>query len=239
MIASKLVAATVVSTLLSFASLLSSTEGQATPISQKHSSRLHSRSTLTVLASDIQVGDVVFIRIGAKPFREVADATQSWTNHVGVVVGTSGAEPVIAESKFPLSRKTPFSAFVARSEGGRVSVARLLTEPTPQQRLQVTASADRRVGILYDTGFNLHSPRQFCSRFVREVLMEATGQQVGEVETFAHLLESQPNANVKFWKAWYLGSIPWNRETVTPASLLRSPNVRTVFDGVALATRSL
>ena len=198
-----------------------------------------SQSTLTELASDIQVGDVVFIRIGAKPFREVADATQSWTNHVGVVVGTSGAEPVIAESKFPLSRKTPFSAFVARSEGGRVSVARLLTEPTPQQRLQVTASADRRVGILYDTGFNLHSPRQFCSRFVREVLMEATRQQVGEVETFAHLLESQPNANVKFWKAWYLGSIPWNRETVTPASLLRSPNVRTVFDGVALATRSL
>ena len=120
-----------------------------------------------------------------------------------------------------------------------MSVARLLTEATVQQRLQVTASANPRLGILYDTGFNLHSSRQFCSRFVREVLMEATGQQVGEVETFAHLLESQPNANVKFWKAWYLGGIPWNRETVTPASLLRSPALRTVFDGVAVAPGNL
>ena len=98
----------------------------------------------------------------------------------------------------------------------------------------MAASADRRAGILYDTGFNLHSRRQFCSRYVREVLIEATGQSVGEVETFSHLLASRPNANVGFWKAWYFGNIPWDRETVTPASLLRSPALKTVFDGVAV-----
>ena len=235
---SKLVVATVVSALLSFSSLMSCATANASPHASAQSATLRAQSTVVELAADMKIGDVVFVRIGAKPFKEVADATHSWTNHVGVVVDTSGAEPVIAESKFPLSRKTPLSAFVARSEGGRVLVARLLTEPTAQQRLQVTASADRRVGILYDTGFNLHSSRQFCSRFVREVLMEATEQRIGEVETFAHLLQSQPNANVKFWKAWYLGSIPWDRETVTPASLLRSPALRTVFDGVAVATRN-
>jgi len=40
------------------------------------------------------------------------------------------------------------------------------------------------------TGFDLHSPGQFCSRFVREVLLEATGVEVGEVETFGALTET-------------------------------------------------
>ena len=229
----------VASALLAFTTLLPLAKATPSPGEDPAQTVVLQRSSITTLASDVKVGDVVFIRVGAKPFREVSDATNSWTNHVGVVVDTSGPEQVIGESKFPLSRRTPISRFVARSEGGRVSVARLVTEPTPEQRVQVAASADRRAGILYDTGFNLHSRRQFCSRYVREVLIEATGQSVGEVETFSHLLASRPNANVGFWKAWYLGSIPWDRDTVTPASLLRSPALRTVFDGVAAPTASL
>lgn len=229
----------VASALLAFTSLLPLAKATPSPRGDHDQVVVLQRSSIATLASNMKVGDVVFIRVGAKPFREVADATNSWTNHVGVVVDTSGPEPVIGESKFPLSRRTPISRFVARSEGGRVSVARLVTEPTPEQRVQVAASADRRAGILYDTGFNLHSRRQFCSRYVREVLIEATGQSIGEVETFSHLLASRPNANVGFWKAWYFGAIPWDRETVTPASLLRSPALRTLFDGVAAPTANL
>jgi hypothetical protein len=227
------------SAVLAFTSLLPFAKATPSPGEDHDQAVVLPRSSIAALASDMKVGDVVFIRVGAKPFREVADATNSWTNHVGVVVDTSGPEPVIGESKFPLSRRTPISRFIARSEGGRVSVARLVTEPTPEQRVQVAAAADRRAGILYDTGFNLHSRGQFCSRYVREVLNEATGQSVGEVETFSHLLSSRPNANVGFWKAWYFGKIPWDRETVTPASLLRSPALRTVFDGVAVAPANL
>jgi hypothetical protein len=91
--------------------------------------------------------------------------------------------------------------------------------------------AARREGIFYDTGFDLHSRRQFCSRFVHEVIEEATGVRVGEVETFSQLLAKQPDANVRFWRFWYFGHIPWSRETVTPASLLHSPALGIVFDG--------
>jgi len=38
---------------------------------------------------------------------------------------------------------------------------------------------------------------------------------------------------------YFFGSIPWNRETVTPASLLRSPALRTVFDGIVVAKQDL
>lgn len=188
------------------------------------------------LAPQLRVGDVVFIRVGAYPFRQVAAATGSWTNHVGVVVDVSGAQPVIGESRFPFSGTTTLSRFVARSEGGRAAVARLDQPLTKAEQDAVAAAAAKRAGVFYDTGFDLHSRRQFCSRYVREVLLDSTGTAVGEVESFRTLLARQPNANLGFWRAWYFGAIPWQRETVTPASMLNSPRLRVIFDGVVSAT---
>jgi Permuted papain-like amidase enzyme, YaeF/YiiX, C92 family len=188
--------------------------------------------SLQTLAPQFAVGDLVFIRVVAKPFLEVADATLSWTNHVGVVVDVSGAEPLVAESTIPWSRTTGLKRFVARSQGGRFSVSRLNTELTEQQKISVIQAAASRSGVLYDTGFDLTSKRQFCSRYVREVLFEATGKTVGEVETFKELLSRNPATKLGFWRAWYLGEIPWERTTVTPASVLNSPELHSVFDGV-------
>jgi hypothetical protein len=181
----------------------------------------------------LRVGDLVFIRISALPFRWVARATGSWTNHVGVVIDVAGKEPVIAESRFPLSCTTSLSRFIGRSEDGRVAVTRLKTPLTEAQQQRVRIAANRRLGIFYDTGFNLHSRRQFCSRYVREVVGEATGTLIGEVETFATLLSLQPESRLGFWRLWYFGRIPWHRETVSPANLLRSSDLTTVFDGIA------
>jgi hypothetical protein len=59
------------------------------------------------------------------------------------------------------------------------------------------------------------------------------GAPVGRVETFATLLAQAPQTDVGFWRAWYFGRIPWQRETVTPASVMRTQGLRPVFDGVA------
>jgi len=185
------------------------------------------------LARTLQVGDIVFTRIGAYPFRKVAEATGTWTNHVGIVLDVSGTEPTIGESRFPLSGSTTLKRFVARSAGGRVAVLRLPVPLTPAQQDALVAAARQRAHVFYDTGFDAHSPRQFCSRYVRELLQQAAGVEVGEVQTFQQLLASAPQADVGFWRAWYFGSIPWQRETVTPASVLHTPGLKTVFDGVA------
>ncbi len=84
-------------------------------------------TSLQSLGANMSVGDIVFIQVSARPFREVALATNSWTNHVGIVIDTSGAEPLIGESTFPFSRTTRLSKFIVRSSGGRVAVARLNT----------------------------------------------------------------------------------------------------------------
>ena len=188
---------------------------------------------LVVLARSLQVGDIIFTRIGSYPFRKVAEATGTWTNHVGIVLDVSGKEPLVGESRFPLSGTTTLSRFVARSAGSRVAVMRLPDPLTPAQQVALVAAATQRARVFYDTGFDVRSHRQFCSRYVREVLREATGAEVGRVETFHQLLADAPQADVGFWRLWYFGSIPWRRETVTPASVLRTPGLHTVFDGVA------
>ena len=219
-------------TCLSFASLVVGAPPAAACPVVEEAAVVPATLAAASLGSKLAVGDVVFIRIGGPgPFREVAAATGSWTNHVGVVVDVAGEEPLVAESAVPFSRITPLSRFVARSQGGHVAVRRLAFELTPLQRQSVVTAAHSRLGVLYDTGFDLHSHRQFCSRYVREVLLEATGHSVGEVETFATLLTRQPGAKLGFWRAWYFGRIPWQRETVTPASVLASAELRPVFDG--------
>ena len=68
---------------------------------------------------------------------------------------------------------------------------------------------------------------------MREVLEDAAGIRLGETEDFHTLLQRNPQADQTFWRMWYFGNIPWKRETVTPASLLRDNRLVVYFDGHA------
>lgn len=194
-------------------------------------SKIQKKDNFQQLASKLEVGDVVFIQVSVLPFEKISSTTESWTNHVGIVVDVSGNEPLIGESRVPFSGTTTFSRFVGRSKAGRVEVKRMNTSLDEQQKSNVLLAAKARAWILYDTGFNLHSKRQFCSRYVHEVLNEATGINVGEVENFTTLLKNNPKTDLKFWTVWYFGNIPWDRKTITPVSLLHSKQMTTLFDG--------
>jgi len=189
-------------------------------------------SQLQELENALCIGDLVFTCIPSPPFRQIAAVSGAWTNHVGVVVGFGRRGAVVAESRVPLSCQSRFSRFVRRSVQGRVAVLRLPRPLTDKEIARLQRAAARRLGRIYDTGFNLRSERrQFCSRFVREVLQEAADAELGEVTTFADLLAENPGMDLRLWKAWYFGKIPWKRTTVTPASLYRSPALTVVFDG--------
>ncbi|WP_322036733.1 YebB family permuted papain-like enzyme [Burkholderia cepacia] len=189
-----------------------------------------SRRNERSLPAEPEIGDIVFIRVTVRPFLEVANATRSWTNHVGIVVGERDGEPLVAESTFPLSRVTTMSRFLARSDRGACVIARLKQPLDAEQRRRLVDAAMRRTGVVYDTGFDLASRRQFCSRFVREVVRDATRIVLGDVETLDMLLRRNPDHPLGFWRIWYFGRIPWQRRTVTPASLLESDALRVVAD---------
>lgn len=65
--------------------------------------------------------------------------------------------------------------------------------------------------------------------------MPPAGAFACRVQTFADLLQQQPGVDLSFWKVWYFGNIPWERATVTPASVLQSPQLQILFDSATTA----
>ncbi len=147
---------------------------------------------------------------------------------VGVI--TSGSLSVITvktsrlqKAGSPLSTITTLSRFIKRSSNQRYAIKRLDAGLTEQQKQRIVEQVPSRLRKLYHTGFKYESSRQFCSKFVFDIYKEALCIPVGEIETFGQLLNINPNAKLTFWKFWFLGSIPWDRKTVTPASLWLHP----------------
>lgn len=175
-----------------------------------------------------QVGDILFIAIDNPLYRRVAAVSGSWTSHVGLIFDATPGNEIVAESSFPLSKKSSLESFKARSLGGQYAAKRLQRGLSEQEKAGIREAAEKRMGILYHTGFKLDSKRQFCSKFVYEIYREAVGLEVGSIETFHQLLRKQEKTPLWFWHLWYFGFVPWERRTVTPASLHESPLLVTI-----------
>ncbi|MBQ0529343.1 YebB family permuted papain-like enzyme [Providencia rettgeri] len=178
---------------------------------------------------EYEVGDVVFTSIGTELFRQIASASLCWSNHVGMIVGHNGEDYLVAESRVPLSTTTTLSRFIARSSDNRYSVRRFSHTLTSEQKSALVAEVPARLNKFYHTGFNYESSRQFCSKFVFDIYQSALSVQIGELETFKELLTKNPNAKLIFWKLWFIGQIPWERKTVTPASLWHHPELSLIY----------
>ncbi|MDD5351036.1 MAG: YebB family permuted papain-like enzyme [Chthoniobacteraceae bacterium] len=177
----------------------------------------------------VRPGDIIFISVPNYLFRKVSTATLCPANHVGIVFHDPKRGWLVAESAVPVSRYTPLEKFIARSHGGWCEIRRLKAGITEAQVEALRAECDARMGVVYHTGFRYESRRQFCSKFVYDVYQSALGIQVGELETFSHLLDRNPEAGLGFWRVWFFGQIPWSRLTVTPASQFESGLLKTVW----------
>ena len=177
---------------------------------------------------NLKEGDLIFIDIPIFLFREVAASTKSWTSHVGIALKNNKNQWVVYESKVPLSTQTPLCDFLKRSSETRFEVRRYKHNINEDQLLKLKSVSRSLMGKTYDLGFNLDSNRLFCSKFVSKVYA-SIGISVGEIQTFGDLLEENTSHSLSFWKLWFLGSIPWERRTITPASQLLDSNFNTVL----------
>lgn len=174
----------------------------------------------------VQEGDLIFIGVPFFLFRRVAEATQSWTSHVGIVIRNARGELVVSESKVPFARETRVADYLARGEG-RFEIRRLECALTDDERRRLREAARTNLRRRYGFGFDFDSRRLFCSKHVYETY-RAIGIEVGELQTFEQLLAENPSGAMRFWRTWFFGSIPWSRRTVTPASQLRDSKFVTV-----------
>lgn len=186
----------------------------------------------------LEIGDIVFTCVAAFLFENISRASLCWSNHVGIIVGYDGSDYVVAESRVPLSQTTSLTKFVNRSHHNHVAIKRLKQPLTDRQKLAICSQVPSRLNIFYHTGFKYDSKRQFCSKFVYEIYKAAVNIELGKIETFSQLLQTNPKADLIFWKLWFFGKIPWQRRTVTPASLWYCPKLETIYDSHPKITES-
>ena len=188
---------------------------------------------------EIQSGDIVFIAIKSPVYRKIAETCASWDSHVGIIFREADGALVAAESRVPLVRYTTLEKFLARSAGGRFALRRLRGGLSAEQAARRREECDRRMGRSYHLGFDFDAPREFCSKRVYGAYRDALGVEVGRLQTFRDLLASNVAAPARFWRAWFLGRIPWRRRTVAPTSQLRSPLLRPVIGADAIMPSAL
>ncbi|MDE0856583.1 MAG: YiiX/YebB-like N1pC/P60 family cysteine hydrolase [Nevskia sp.] len=177
----------------------------------------------------LKSGDIVFVATPSPLYRRVASATGTKASHVGIVFHDPAVGWVVAESAVPVCRYRPLDKFLGRSDDDWFVVRRLRQELSPSAVEALRRACDARMGRWYHLGFRYESTRMFCSKFVHEVYREALGIDIGVVETFSELLRRNPGESLGFWKLWFLGRIPWQRKTITPASQLQSERLTTVW----------
>jgi uncharacterized protein YycO len=185
------------------------------------------------LARDLQIGDIVFIRVANFLYRRVAEATNSWTSHVGMIHSERNGVWQVAESTVPFSKLTRLDKFIKRTESHKLSVKRLVDQLTADDRKKLQSAAEKRLGKLYHLGFNHDSEKMYCSKFVYEVYKEALGVEIGEIETFKALISKRPDLSQTFWKIWFFGNIPWQRRTLSPGSQYSSDLLTTVYENLS------
>ena len=182
------------------------------------------------LESYLKPGDLLFTSIPNPLYRRIAEATGTKATHVGIAFYVEKCGWMVAESKVPFAKFTPLWKFVARSDGGWLVVRRVNGGLAPDQVEAILRECKVRVGKLYDLGFRFESARQYCSKFVYQAYDVALGIRIGSLETFADLLNLNPDTPQWFWRLWFFGSVPWSRLTITPASIIRSPALKTVWE---------
>lgn len=178
----------------------------------------------------LREGDIIFICYTHVLYRRIAETSRSWESHVGILLRDRRGEWQVAESTLPFTKFTSLEKFFLHSKDGRFMIRRLREGLSQEQIQRLRGAVGSRMGKLYDLGFKYDSPRLYCSKFVYDSFLEATGHRIGRIETFREMFAGNPTAPLSFWRVWFWGSIPWERRTVTTTSQLQSPALVTMFD---------
>lgn len=175
------------------------------------------KALLEILENRLEEGDILFTSIPHFLYKAIERGTHSPTSHVGIAIKRNG-NWMVAESKVPYSRLSTLENFISRSNNYWVSVKRLKAPLSQAQKQSLRDFCKKHLGKRYDFGFNYHSKRMFCSKYVYDAYLQVCDIKVGELERVETLMEHCPSEDIAFWRLWFCGLIPKRNYTITPHS---------------------
>lgn len=172
-----------------------------------------------------QEGDILFQSLPHGDLvNSIEGVSQSEWSHCGILVKQEG-EWMVAESIQDV-RHTPLAQWVLRGRGCKVHTYRVkdLPENHPDYRTKLAAGISEHLGKPYDINYAPGDDLIYCSELVYKVYDRELGIQIGDWQKLGDLNWEPHQEYIKELE----GSLPLDREMITPVQLTRSPLVERV-----------
>ncbi len=171
-------------------------------------------------------GDVVFQSLPRNAVVDMIEgATGSPYSHCGIVAGAPG-KWVVYESLGTV-HATPLAEFLARGRGGFYEVYRL--KPVEDKSLphEVVLRSKEYVGRPYDFRYRMDPEAIYCSELIYRAYEGATGKPLGKLVKVKDLNWKPYEKTIRRLEGD--GSLPLEREMITPRDLAAAPELEKVY----------
>jgi hypothetical protein len=160
-------------------------------------------------------GDLLFVSCDGPLCHVIEGVTQSPFSHVGMVSGT-GADATVIEAFGPVG-EVPLQVFLERSSGN-FTLMRWVGEPATRIS-DIEAAMRSFAGRPYDSHYQLDDERIYCSELVYKAVLKVTGIEAAPLRKLGDMNYAPYEDFIRRKE----GTLPLERQMITPADLQRSP----------------
>ena len=178
----------------------------------------------------LQNGDIIFQTSLSAQSKAIQLATKSKYSHMGMLY-KEGEEWFVYEAVQPV-KKTPLTKWIARGEDGHYVIKRLEKSQevlTPEVLNKMKEAGEKYNGKDYDIYFGWSDDKIYCSELVWKIYKEATGIEVGKLQTLKDFDLTYPEVQQKM-KERYGNTLPENEMVISPAAMFDSEVLVTVVE---------
>jgi uncharacterized protein YycO len=179
-------------------------------------------------AAQLRDGDLIFQTSQSAQSRAIQLATKSKYSHCGILF-RRGNEWRVFEAVQPVS-ETSLAKWVARGQDGHFVVKRLRdaeTVLTPAALQRLKQAGERYRGKNYDLYFGWSDDRIYCSELLWKMYQQATGREIGQLQTLREFDLSHPAVQQKM-RERYGRQVPLTEKVISPVQILESKELVTV-----------
>jgi len=180
------------------------------------------------ISPQLHDGDLIFQTSTSAQSQAIQLATHSPYSHCGILF-RRGQEWRVFEAVQPVS-ETSLAAWTARGQDGQFVVKRLrdaATVLTPAAVQRLRAAGEQYRGKSYDLYFGWSDERIYCSELLWKMYRQATGREIGQLQTLGEFDLSHPAVQAKLQER-YGRHIPLTEKVISPVRMLESPELVTV-----------
>lgn len=181
------------------------------------------------LSSTIQNGDIIFQTSTSSQSQAIQLASKSKYSHMGIIYQIDGKD-LVFEAVQPV-KFTPLAEWIARGENSHYVIKRLKNSEKVLNNKTITKMQqinEQFLGKDYDIYFAWDDDAIYCSELVWKIYKEATGIEIGQLQTLSSFDLSHPVVKQKMAER-YGKHVPFDEKVISPAAMFNSDKLSTVI----------